>query len=340
MEMQFFKRCLRFKNSRSIGYILAISAAALAALIHVLAKPILETSGTESLGFSPLTMAAVIFFINGLFFTPLTKGQSPLRKIGRKNFLLLLLIGIAEASALITYFFGLKDTTAINASVLSNGEIIFSLIVAITVLKERLARKELIPFSMIIIGTILLPLGYDFYQNSMSFANLVYGDMLILLSGLFYALDINICKYVSGRLDSKRIAQITSFASGAFALAIIVFFNIPLAFDISKLPSIAAIGIAGTGISTLFFIISLRLIGSVRTILLYSTGAIFGILFSSIFLAEVIQPFHIFAIIIALMGIYMLRNKLGGKEDKKKQSWRANKKHNADVNYDTNKRME
>jgi len=40
------------------------------------------------------------------------------------------------------------------------------------------------------------------------------------------------------------------------------------------------------------------------------------------------------------MGIYMLRNKLGGKEDEKKQSWRANKKHNADVNYDTNKRME
>lgn len=329
----------RFSEFPSVGYILAISAAALAALIHVLAKPLLESNNSESLGFSPLTMVAVIFFINGLFFTPLTRKQSPFSKIGKKNFLILFLIGIAEASALIVYFFGLKDSTAINASVLSNGEIIFSLIIAITIFKEKLARKEIMPFFMIIIGTILLPIGFDLYNNSMNFTNLVYGDMLILLSGLFYALDINICKYISTRLDSKRILQITSFASGIFTLGIIVSFNIPLVFDISKIPSIAAIGIVGTGISTLFFIISLRLIGSVRTVLLYSTGAIFGILFSSIFLTETIQPLNIFSIVLALIGIYILRNRLGEK-DGEKQSCQSNKKHTGIQNTGANKKIE
>lgn len=329
----------KFSEFTSLGYLLAISSAALAALIHVLAKPLLESNNGESLGVSPLTMVAVIFLINGLFFTPLTRKQSPLSKIGKKNFLILFLIGIAEASALIIYFFGLKDSTAINASVLSNGEIIFSLVIAITIFKERLTRKEIMPFSMIIIGTILLPIGFDLYNNSMSFSNLVYGNMLILLSGLFYALDINICKYISARLDSKRILQITSFASGIFTLGIMIFFNIPLAFDISKIPSIAVIGIAGTGISTLFFIISLRLIGSVRTVLLYSTGAIFGILFSSIFLTEIIQPLNIFSIILALIGIYILRNRLREK-DEEKQSCQSNKKRIGVQNLDTNKKME
>lgn len=317
MEITIFFKYLKFPNSKFLGYILAISSAALAALIHVLAKPILDSNIDQSLTVSPIMMAMVIFFINGFFFTPLARKQTPVNKIGRKNLLFLLLIGIAESAALITYFFGLKDSTVVNASVLSNSEIVFSLIIAITVLKERLARKEIIPCFMIVIGTVVLPLGIDFSHNSLNFTNLMFGDVLILLAGVFYALDINICKYVSDKLDSKRIIQITSFASGFFALGIMMLFNIPFDLELSKLPSIATIGIIGTGVSTLFFIISLRLVGSVRTVLLYTTISIFGIIFSIIFLSESIHPFHVISIIIALIGIYFLRNRLGDGENEK-----------------------
>lgn len=297
------------KSLSTLGYFVAILAAGLAAFVHVGAKPLLG-SGVETTGLSPITLAFVIYVINGLFFTPFVKNSGTIKNIGKRNLFFLMLIGMAEVVGLITYFFGLKDTTATHASILNNSEMIFSIFIAITIFRERLRKKELTPFSMIIVGIIVLPIGYDLYNNNAIFNNFVIGDLLILLSGLFFALDINISKYVSDRVDSKRITQLTSFAAGGFALCMIVILQIPFNVDVSNLPGIAITGIVGTGISTFFFILSLRLIGTVRTIMIYSTSFIFGIMFSAIFLQETTSLANIFSIILVLGGVYMLRNRL------------------------------
>lgn len=309
------KKQIRYST---IGYVLAISAAALAALTHVIPKPLLDSSygGIE---LSPITLAFLIYIMNGLFFTPLAKNHSPIKKIDRKNFVFLGIIGLTEVLALITYFFGLKDSTATNAAILTNGEILFSILIAITIYKERLHRKELSPFALIIIGMIVLPVGYDLYNSGFHVTELVFGDMLILLSGLFYALDINICKYVSSRLDSRRITQLTSFISGGFAFCLILFFQVPFDFSFNQLPEIMITGIAGTGMSALFFILALKFIGTVRTILIYSTSSVFGIIFSKLFLLEVITLANVFSIVMVLSGIYLLRNRLSDDTEGKEQ---------------------
>ena len=61
-----------------------------------------------------------------------------------------------------------------------------------------------------------------------------------------------------------------------------------------QLPGIMVISILGTGMSTLFFLIALKMIGTVRTVLLYSTTAMFGVIFSGIFLGETITIRHCF----------------------------------------------
>jgi len=312
-RITFIQKIKQFSSYR-IGYVLVIVAAALAGLIHSISKPLLEYSNINTVAISPVTLAAVIFIVNGLFFTPLQKNTNPVSKIGRKNLLLLTLIGIAEASAVITYFFGLKESTAVNASILTNGEILFSILVAITIFRERLQKKELPPFAMIILGIVLLPVGFDLYNNGMIITDLVYGDLLILLSGAFYALDINLCKYVSNKMNAKTITQLGSFVAGGFALCLIFVFQIPFEISISHLPSIAIIGIFGTGISTFFFIIALRLIGAVRTILLYSTTTVFGVIFAGMILQESITLSHVFSIILVSIGLYALRNRLGSDE--------------------------
>jgi len=303
----------KFHLDRKTGYLLIIISSALAALLHVVGKPLLETSDID-IGLNPVVLAMAIFIINGLFFTPLCKNSGPIRKIGSKNLILLGFIGIAEVLALITYLFGLKDATAINASIFSNGEIIFSLLIAITVFRERLTKKELTPFCMIVFGMILLPIGYDFYQHGLALDDLVFGDLLIIGSGFLYALDINACKYVSNKFDCKRITQLTSFASGGFALLVLLVFQIPIEINLSQLPAIAVLAILGTGISTLFFLLSLKLIGAVRTIMLYSTTSIFGIIFSIILLGEELTIVNIISVTIVMIGIYLLRNRLGGED--------------------------
>jgi len=289
------------------------------ALAHVIAKPMLGDSSIvdgdviKNMGINPITLAACIYFINGLFFTPIarkTTGPS-MFNLGKKNLLLLIGIGISEVSALIVYFFGLKDSTAVNASIFSNGEVIFSLLIVMIVFRERLQKNEMLPFVMIIVGMIILPIIYDLHKNGMSMSGVLLGDVLIISSGLFYAIDVNICKYVSDKIDAKRVTQVTSFASGIFALLVLVILNIPFNVNLNDIPMISLLGIAGTGIATLFFVMALRLLGGVRTILLYSTTAIFGIMFSNLVLSEEITMVDVFSITLVISGIFLMRNKIG-----------------------------
>jgi len=62
---------------------------------------------------------------------------------------------------------------------------------------------------------------------------------------------------------------------------------------------------------TLFFIIALKLLGGVKTILLYSATSIFGMIFLSIILSEEITIIDIVSVTIVISGIYLMRNKLG-----------------------------
>ena len=298
--------------SRYFGYVIILAAAALAALLHVISKPLLDYSGPNIVQINPITLAAIIYIINGLFFTPLTKKNADsVSKIDKKNLFLLTVIGIAEVSAIITYFFGLKESTAVNASILTNGEILFSILVAITVLRERLQKKEAPAFFFIAAGIILLPVGYDLYNNGMVLTDLVFGNLLIILSGVFVAIDINLCRYVSNKIGPKKITQVVSFVGAGFAFGLIVAFQVPFDVSVAHLPGIAIIGIFGTGMATFFFLIALRLIGTVRTVLLYSITSTFGVIFAGILLHESITLQNVFSIVLVSAGLYLLRNRLG-----------------------------
>ena len=300
------------RKNKKFGYYLIIAAAALSAIIHIVSKPMLEN--TENVfEINPVVLAFLVYFIAGIFFTPIAKKTHSISKFGKKDWMVMGLIGTAEVIALITYFYGLKTSTAVNASIFSNSEIIFALVIAMLIFKERLHIKECIPFSMIIIGMMIIPIGTDLYQNDFSVGHLVTGDLLIILAGILYAIDITLCKYIGDRFDIKRVTQVLSFICAAVAISIIVAFEIPMDIDWTQLPGIMTISILGTGMSTLFFLMALKIIGTVRTVLLYSTTAMFGVLFSGLFLGEAITAMDIISLALVLGGIFMLRNRLAGK---------------------------
>jgi drug/metabolite transporter (DMT)-like permease len=303
------------KNSFQLGYLLVLVSAVLAALVHVLAKPLLAVQG----GFEihPVALAACIYIINGAFFTPFTKKSKPITTLGKRNLILLLIIGVSEAIALITYFFGLKESTAANASIFSNGEIVFSLLIALVIFKENLQRRELGPFVMLLLGMMVLPVVYDFYSHGMTISELVIGDLLIIASGTFYALDVMLCRYLSDKVDPRRITQITSFVSGIIAVFALVLFNIPFDVEPVNLGPIALFAVGGTGFATILFLVSLRLIGGVRTILLYSTNSVLGIIFAALMLGETITPMNMVSVALTFGGVFLLRSRLSSEHDKK-----------------------
>ena len=152
-------------------------------------------------------------------------------------------------------------------------------------------------------------------MNNFNFGHIVTGDLLIILSGVLYAVDITLCKYIGDRFDTKRVTQILSFICAGVAVSLIAAFQIPMNVDVMQLPGIIALSILGTGLSTLFFLMALKIIGTVRTVLLYSTTAVFGVVFSGLFLSETITATDILSLALVLTGIFLLRNKLAGKNE-------------------------
>ncbi len=300
-------------NSFKLGYVLILISAALAALVHVLAKPLLDNQmGIE---INPVVLAACVYMINAAFFTPLTKKSIPVVSLGKRNLALLTIIGISEVIALITYFFGLKESTATNASIFSNGEIVFSLLITMMIFKENLQKREIGPFMMILVGMMILPVAYDIYAHGVFLSDLVVGDILIILSGAFFAIDVMLCQYLSKKIDSKRIVQMTSVVSGAFAIGALIAFNIPVNIEPASLGPIAIFAIGGTGFSTMLFVVSLRLIGGMRTMLLFSTNSVIGVILAVLLLGESITAVTLASIALTFGGVVLLRDRLGGKHE-------------------------
>lgn len=303
----------KYDISTRSGYYFILIAAALTALVHVLSKPILEINHSP-FEINPIIMAFLIYLTSGLFYTPLAR-KSESRKYSRKLIFFVLLIGLAEVSALTTYLFGLKTSTAVNASIFSNSEIIFSLLISIIVFREKLHLRESIPFSLIIMGIVVIPITTDLIQNDMRLDSLISGDLLVIISGLFYALDIILCKLVEDHINARKLAQLVSFICAGLALSFAFILNIPLDVELIQLPSIVFIAIAGPGLSTIFFLTGLKLIGAARTVLLYSTTSVFGIVFAGLFLSESITIMNIVSVVMVTIGIFFLRNKIIEKED-------------------------
>lgn len=306
---------LAISKKPKFGYYFILIAAVTAALIHVLSKPMLDST-TDLPEINPIVMAFLIYFICGIFFTPIVKKSRSTLSLTRRDFTFMAMIATAEVAGLITYFYGLGTSTAVNASIFSNSEIIFSLVIALLVFRERLHIKECIPFSMIVIGMMVIPIGTDLYMNDFTVGSLVTGDLLIILSGLICAVDITLCKYLGDKFDVKKTVQVISFVAAAITISLIALFEIPMNIDVMQLPSILFMSIIGTGMSTIFFLMGLKLIGAVRTVLLYSTTAVFGIIFSGVFLGETITEANVISIVMVLSGIFLLRNKLAEEEIK------------------------
>jgi len=302
------------KNSKnSIGIIVILTASCLYALTHVISKPLVENN--SNIEINPIILIFIIYIINGVFFTPLARrAGGSITKIDRKSLIIIVAIGLAELVGMGLYFVGLKDSTAVNAAIFDNAEIVFALMIAIIVFRERLTKNELIPFIMIIFGVMVIPVMYDISQSGMVMTELLYGDIMIIVSGLFLAIDVNLYKFVSNKISSHRIMQLYSFSGGLLALGVIFVFDIPIEVNWDQMIPIILVSILGVGLPTMFFLIAIRLIGPVKTILVYSTTSIFGLGFAALILGESFSYVHAISTIIVIVGIYLLRKRLAAGE--------------------------
>jgi drug/metabolite transporter (DMT)-like permease len=287
------------------GYLAAFISAALVGSIFPIAKPILASP------IQPLTLSSMTYLIAGFFMLPIAligkRNKKEKESLKKDDYAILLVIGLLGGGiAPFLFFEGLKRTTASDASVLEGGELLFTVIIALLFFKEKLTKIGYLGITITIIGITLISLssninGQDNWYNF----NLNFGNILIIFSTLCWGLDNNISKIISKRItNTAKIVLVKSLIGGTLLLIISFYLGYKLNIEINQIPYLLILGIGGFGLSLFFFIESLRIIGTLKTIVIFSSSTIFGLILSFFILNEKIGIMQLIATTLVILGLY------------------------------------
>lgn len=290
-------------KSTIIGYISALLAAVLFGSVPTIAKPVISDINV-------LLLSSIAYLIAALTFTPIARKTKT--ALAKKDYIILVAISICGAAAApYLYFLGLHQSSASDTSLLSNVEIMFTVLFGLLFFKERLRPVGFISVALVLSGVVIITTNLQF---SGSLSHLNAGHFFILGSMVLWALDNNLSRIIATRIDTARLVQLKSAIGGLILLATVFLLGIPFDIKASQIPPVILLSAIGFGGSLYFFLQSLKRIGTIRTIMIFSMASVFGLVFASVFLHEQISAYQAGAIAIMLTGIYMINRKESMKE--------------------------
>jgi len=236
----------------------------------------------------------------------LGKKNKETNSLSKYDYVLLLIIGLLGGCiAPFLFFEGLHRTTASDASVLEGGELLFTAMIAIVFFKERLTKIGYLGMAVTIAGITLVSLSNADIQNNLYSFKLNIGNILIILSTLCWGLDNNISKIISNRItNTSKIVVVKSLIGGFLLLIITLFLGYNLSIEIFQIPYLFILAVGGFGLSLFFFIESLRIIGTLKVIVIFSSSAVFGLFFSFIILNDKITIMQLISTALVILGLY------------------------------------
>lgn len=288
-----------------LGYLSALLASVLFGSVPTIAKPVIS-------GINVLLLSSIAYLIAALVFTPISKKAKTI--LSKKDYIILLAISVCGAAAApYLYFLGLHQSSATDTSLLSNVEIMFTVLFGLLFFKERLRPVGFISVALVLLGVVIITTNLKF---SVSILQLNAGHFFILGAMVLWALDNNLSRILATKMDTARLVQLKSAIGGVILLGTVLLLQVPLVISTSQIPYVLLLSAVGFGGSLYFFLQSLKRIGTIRTIMIFSTASVFGLVFASVFLHEQISLYQIAAIAIMLIGIYTINRKESIKENR------------------------
>jgi len=284
-----------------LGYLAALGAAMLSGIMPSLSKPILKSV-------NPLFFTAIVTLAPALLFTPVSLQSGENKHIRRNGFFILAATSIAGGLiAPYMYFVGLEATTASDAALLANGEMVFTVLVASLFFGERLSRKGLFALTLLSVGIIAVITDLQF---STSVLNLTApGHILILGATLLWGIDNNVTSAITERVNVARIIQLKALIAGIGLLLIAFVLHAATISSSSLLLEVFLFGLIVFSGSAYLSIETLKRLGAITTTIVFPITSVFGLIFAYALLGETITFVQIGSVIVILLGIYLLTRK-------------------------------
>ena len=207
---------------------------------------------------------------------------------------------VLDIAAPIFMMMGLQSTTAANASLLNNFEIVATSVIALLVFHEKIGKKLWAAIVLISIASILLSIeGEESFQFSS-------GSILVLLACVSWGLENNCTRMISNS-NPQEIVVIKGLGAGIGAILIAVITG--ESFPDSHIAIIAMLlGFASYGLSVFFYVYAQRYLGAARTSAYYALSPFIGAGLSFIIFSELPSMMYIIALAVMVVGAVLAAN--------------------------------
>lgn len=275
----------------------AVLAATLYALNAPFSKLLLS-------GLSPTMLAALLYLGAGLgllavgFLRKRAEIAGKEKPLTKKELPYTVGMVVLDIMAPISLMYGLTMTTAANASLLNNFEIVATSLIAMLLFREKISKKLWIGIAFVTAASILL--SVDDY-NSLSFSA---GSFFVLLACVFWGFENNCTKKLSSKNPSE-IVVIKGFGSGIGSLVIAKVtgeFHADLPYVLPAL----LLGFFSYGLSILFYIYAQRYLGAAKTSAYYAVSPFVGAALSLAIFPQIPSFSFLAALFVMALGTYFV----------------------------------
>ena len=291
-----------FRSRTGLYACLILTLASLAfAFVHVVGRGIRTEVPPVGLSFWRGFLGAIILLP---FIYPRLKLNASVIRVHIRP--LTLLGGIMITSTTLILI-GLNFTTAINASVINAIQPVFTVLLAMLLLHERLRLSQICGVALGLVGVIAMFARMDLGALLRLQFNL--GDILIVLGSVGYALyAVNIGKIPKMLSPVEALFMIILTSS----ILVIPFYIIetliygPVPLNATALYAIVGMTLVGTVFGILLWNQGIQLIGPSRAGMFINLIPIFATIMAIIFLDEHLQYYHIICAALIGIGIFLV----------------------------------
>ncbi len=284
--------------------ILCTVFACLAAVLYAINIPVSKILSAHA---SSVMMASFLYlgagiglFIYGLI-AKAFKRQENLKKLNKKDMPFVISMVVLDIAAPILLMIGIRYTSASNASLLNNFEIVATTLIAFIVFKEMVSPKLWIAIIAVTLSGVILS-----FEGWGSF-NFNFGSLLVLGACVCWGLENNCTRKISNKSATDIVVIKGCFSGlGSLIVALLVGEKFP---PVEIIFLIAFLGFVAYGLSIKFYITAQSELGAAKTSAYYSIAPFVGVIFGVIFLKEVPEfNFYIALVLMIAATILMVED--------------------------------
>lgn len=283
-------------KKQGTGIFLAVLAAALYAVNSPFSKLLLE--------YMPSTLMAGFLYIGAgvgmgviALIRKVRKTDAAEEKITKADLPYTIAMIVLDIAAPIFLLLGLSFTTAANASLLNNFEIVATALIALAVFGEKISPRLWVGILFVTASCALLSF------EDITSLDFSLGSLFILLASVCWGVENNCTRKLSSK-DPLQIVLLKGIFSGlgSVGIGLCIGERITVMWSIF---AVLAVGFVAYGLSIFFYVYAQRLLGAARTSAYYAVAPFIGTLLSLVIFRDVPPITYFIALVLMLIGAWL-----------------------------------